>query len=183
NLKDGSGNDVPYRGRGPSGEPHPETLDKVQPHHRRELADTITTLKAETKKADALWRNDRVTTQVTTACAESEVPLNSKLVLALTRQRGNYPWHIIADPDGEGVKVVKWDDEAEQPYYSPDKAKYFKLGDALAVVAADNPGVSMVSPKVGQHASRGVTGGPAPLSHNDPSRMTPEEKVAGVFKK
>ena len=42
NLKDGSGNDVPYRGRGPSGEPHPETLDKVQPHHRRELADTIT---------------------------------------------------------------------------------------------------------------------------------------------
>lgn len=160
-----------------------EAITQAATRKEAELADTITTLKAETKKADALWRNDRVTTQVTTACAESEVPLNSKLVLALTRQRGNYPWHIIADPDGEGVKVVKWDDEAEQPYYSPDKAKYFKLGDALAVVAADNPGVSMVSPKVGQHASRGVTGGPAPLSHNDPSRMTPEEKVAGVFKK
>jgi len=146
-----------------------------------EYQETLAQKEALRLEAVQRWEHDRVEGEVAAACANLDPPLRPSLVLAVLNAN-RYPWELVANEDGRGVRVIKRGDKDRAPYYSKDLMKDMKLVDALTVIAKDEPGVSLVHPRPGQRAGVGVRPGPAPVAGRDPSQMTPEEKVAQAFK-
>lgn len=158
-----------------------QRLTEVRQRTEMEFQDQIRAAQAQRDEAIRRWKEDRIEVAVTTEC--QRLGLSPPLVLSILRDpRNAYEWTTLANEQGNGVLIAKKGDTSAAPFYSTALTKYLQLGDALAVVAKDHPGVLLVQPRTGSGAGVGAQTGPAPLGIKQPSDMTPEEKVAGAFK-